>query len=113
MRVLLYEDNLMWSEKLRKTLLALGHEPVVISRPTKDHPEAPVAIVNLGSNTWDIAALIKDLQARSTWVIGHAGHKEKEKLQFGLEIGCNYLATNSETTFKLEAILAKFESESQ
>lgn len=113
MRVLLYEDNLMWSEKLRKTLLALGHEPVVVSRPTKDHPEAPVAIVNLGSNTWPIEQLVDDLQSRSVWVIGHAGHKEKEKLQFGLEIGCNYLATNSETTFKLETILAKFESESQ
>ncbi|QYK53105.1 MAG: hypothetical protein KF824_12715 [Fimbriimonadaceae bacterium] len=112
MRVLLYEDNLMWSEKLRKTLLALGHEPVVISRPTKDHPEAPVAIINLGSNSWDIAELIKALQARSTWVIGHAGHKEKEKLEYGKEMGCDYLATNSETTFKLEAILAKFESKS-
>ena len=113
MRVLLYEDNLMWSEKLRKTLIGLGHEPVVIGRLTKDQPEAPVAIVNLGSSAWPVEELVKELQSRAIWVIGHEGHKEKEKLQIGKEIGCDYLASNGETTFKLDKILAEFESKSQ
>lgn len=110
MVVLLYEDNLMWSEKLRKTVVGLGHTPVVMNRPNQETPPAQVAIVNLGITMWDAAQLVKDLQARGIKVVGHAGHKEKETLQVGKEIGCDYLATNSETTFKLDKVLAQFES---
>lgn len=69
--------------------------------------EADVAIVNLGELD---AAVVAALQAAGTKVIGHAGHKESQRLEFGREAGCDLIATNSEIHHKLPAILAAFES---
>jgi hypothetical protein len=107
MRILLFEDNLMWSSRLVQTLKALGHEPILLSSPPTEADGAQAAIVNLGSPKLKTAALIPMLKAMGIHVIGHAGHKEKEVLAFGKDAGCDTLATNSELTFKIEALLAK------
>ncbi|MDQ2985484.1 MAG: hypothetical protein M3R13_02025, partial [Armatimonadota bacterium] len=95
MKVLILEDNLLWSSRLKQTLTAFGHEPVVGSVPA----DCDVAILALGrpSMAEDVAAL-KQLGA---FVIGHAGHKEKELHAAGREAGCDRLASNSELTNKL------------
>lgn len=93
------EDNLLWSSRLKQTLAAFGHEPIVASVPQ----ECDAAIIALGRNTMveDVAAL----RAKGAFVIGHAGHKEKDLHQAGKDAGCDRLATNSELTNKLPQIL--------
>jgi hypothetical protein len=105
MRILVFEDNLMWSPRLRQTLLALGHEPVMYDRTPAELPQAEGAIVNLGSTRFDIATLVPALKSQGTHVIGHAGHKEKSLLQAGKDAGCDQILTNGQTTFKLEDAL--------
>jgi hypothetical protein len=105
MRVLIYEDNLMWSSRLVKSLTALGHEPLLRTKPVAEF--ADFAIVNLGSQTLPAGDLVPSLTELGVKVIGHAGHKERDLLELGRQVGCQILATNSELTFKLENLLTQ------
>ena len=107
MKVLVFEDNLMWSSKVMQSLKALGHEGLLRTKLPTESEGASVAIVNLGSEKLQPEALIPALKALGVHVIGHAGHKEKTLLEFGKDAGCDTLATNSELTFKIESLLAK------
>lgn len=109
MRVLVFEDNLLWSSRLVKSLLTLGHEAVLIDKAAWEPvgAGADAAILNLGSTTWNAPKLVAELRAGGVYVIGHAGHKEKDLLELGRQAGCNSVATNSEMTFKLEAVLSR------
>jgi len=104
MKVWIFEDNLMWSARLVQSLTALGHEPVVLSE-IPDAEAAHVAILNLGASTF--ATLVTLLRENGVYTIGHAGHKEKDLLELGREAGCDKIATNSELTFKIEALIAR------
>ena len=107
MRVLVFEDNLMWSARLRQSLTALGHEAVLRTALPAEDEQADAAIVNLGSATLRPQELVPALNRLGIHVIGHAGHKEKELHSLGKEVGCSTLATNSELTFKLPGLLDK------
>ena len=102
MKVLVFEDNLMWSARLIQTLKSLGHEAVVLSELSGDQV-ADVAILNLSSPSF--AALVPPLRQAGIYTICHAGHKEKDLLQLGREAGCDAVATNSELTYKIEGLL--------
>lgn len=104
MRVLVYEDNLIWSSRLLKSLKGLGHEPVLLTQPAAE--AADVAIVNLTSPNLKPAQLVPQLVALGVHVIGHAGHVEKDLLELGRAAGCQTLASNGQLTFKLEQLLA-------
>lgn len=104
MKVLVFEDNLMWSARLRQTLTAHGHEPEVRSRPVGPY-EADAAVVNLGAP--EVTELIRALQAAATPVIGHAGHKETALRELGKQLGVDILASNSELTHKLPELLER------
>jgi hypothetical protein len=110
MNVLVFEDNLMWSSKLVQTLKSLGHTPLVKTRPEIGDVEAQAAIINLGSVVFEHQRFIPELKARGIHVIGHAGHKETQLIQFGKDAGCDTLATNSELTFKTQALLDRIEN---
>lgn len=101
MRILVLENNLMWSAKLHRALTHFGHEATVAASA----PEEPwdAAIVNLSEES--LRQQIPGLVKRNVYVIGHAGHKEKELQALGRELGCSRLATNSELTFKIEALI--------
>jgi hypothetical protein len=101
-KVLLLESNLMWSARLAKSLVALGHEVV------KADPE--VAIINLGELGDRSASIVSELHRKGVKVIAHAGHKETELLSIGRESGADMLATNSQLTFKLADLLQQAES---
>ena len=105
MRILIVETNLMWSVRLQKSASALGYEAVVA--PIVIEGDFDVAIVNLGEPGVDWPERVAELQIRGIKVIGHAGHKETALHQVGEEAGCDYLATNSELTHKLGAVLVK------
>lgn len=106
MRILVFEDNLLWGPRLRKTIEALGHEPMLLMKPTAELPEADVAVVNLGAVSLDPATLIPRLKAAGLHVVGHAGHKEADLLDLGRRAGCDQVLTNGQTTFGLERALA-------
>jgi hypothetical protein len=110
MKVLIFEDNLMWSVKLQKTVKGLGHEGQVLAKIPAEIPSAEAAIVNLGSETMGVDALLPLLREAGVWVVGHAGHKEKGLLQSGREAGCDLVVTNSVLTFKLDQVLAQAEN---
>jgi ketopantoate hydroxymethyltransferase len=99
MKLLIFESNLFWSTRLVHSARALGHEALVVSEPQ----EGDAAIVNLGAP--NVQMLIEELKRRGIYVIGHAGHKEKDLHALGREAGCDKLATNSELTFKLGSLL--------
>lgn len=103
MRVLIFEPNLMWSARLQRSLLALGHEPVLRGEYAGEPGDA--AIVNLGESALDPTALIAALHEGGVPVIAHAGHKEKELAELGRRAGADVLATNSQLTFKLAELL--------
>lgn len=103
-KILLFDDNLMWSARLTKSLKALGHEPELASA-VPDTTDAAAAIVNLGSAKFDAASAVPRLRALGVHVIGHAGHKEKDLLELGRAAGCDTLASNSKLTFSLEELL--------
>jgi len=104
MKVLLFDDNLIWSVRFTQTLRALGHEPVQ-NQGIPEETDAQVAILNLGSPKIDAAALVPALQRLGVRVIGHAGHKEKELHALGRAVGCDVLATNRQITHDLGALL--------
>lgn len=105
MTVLVFEDNLMWSARLRQSLRALGHEATMLASLPEELPDADAAIVNLGSAKIDPTQLVERLKAAGIYVIAHAGHKEKELRQLGKDLGCDRLASNSELTFRLGDLL--------
>jgi hypothetical protein len=107
MRVLVFEDNLMWSARLKQSLTALKHEPVMLSRVPAELPLAEAAIVNLGSQSMHAQELVPKLKLAGVFVIAHAGHKEKELQQLGKDLGCDRLASNSQLTFKLADLLPR------
>ncbi|MBS1723313.1 MAG: hypothetical protein JSS66_10210 [Armatimonadetes bacterium] len=106
MRVLVLEENLIWSERLRRGIVALGHEATVLTSPPTAL-EADVAIVNLGSRAFPSQEWIAKLRALGIKVVAHAGHKEKPLLEAANEYGADLVVTNSELTHKLESVLGR------
>lgn len=102
MRILIIENNLMWSSRLKRSIAGFGHTALVSPDVPSEADGAQIAIVNLGTTSIDA---VKKLQAMGIYVIGHAGHKETEKLEFGREAGCNRLVSNSQLTYKIEELL--------
>ncbi len=105
MRVLVVEPNLLWGPRLAKTLQSEGYEPTVVNSPVEGEFEA--AIVNLSTPGVDWPVLIAGLHSRGMVILGHAGHKEKDLHSLGREAGCDLLATNSEITNKLPALMQR------
>lgn len=103
MKILILEDNLLWSSRLRQTAQAYGHEVIVSSTPQA----CEVAIIALGRP--GLAEEVRALKSFGACVIGHAGHKEKDLHNAGRLAGCDRLASNSELTNKLPEILDSIE----
>jgi hypothetical protein len=97
--VLILEDNLLWSSRLRQSVAAAGHDPVVSS--TVQACDVAILALNRTSLAEDVASL----RSLGAFVMGHAGHKEKALLEAGREAGCDRLVTNGELAHKLPQIL--------
>jgi hypothetical protein len=107
LHVLIFEDNLMWAPRLKKSAASFGHRAEVLAKIPNEIPDGDIAIVNLSSKTLPAADLVPKLRLAGIKVLAHAGHKEKELLALGQDLGCDRLATNSEITHNLEKILAE------
>ena len=100
MKVLLCEDNLMWSVRVKNGLAALGHTPV------KEEAEADLAIVSLSAKAFDPFERVASLKEKGVRVIGHVGHKEKDLWARGEQAGCDQVVSNGSLANRLEAVLA-------
>lgn len=107
MTILIFEENLIWSARLRSGVAALGYTPIVVSRAEVPIPDADAAILNLGSQVFDASALAPELQSRGMKVVAHAGHKESERLEIGRQAGCDLIVSNGTLTHKLGETLAQ------
>ena len=105
MKVLLLEDNLMWSVRTRKGLETLGCKVIVVSKPTDELPPADLAIVNLGAKSLDPFKCIAALKKRGTRTIGHIGHKEKDIWEQGEKAGCDVVVSNGSLAHKLASLI--------
>ena len=103
MTILIYDRNLMWAARLVQSAKSLGHEPVMLSDHTVQAGD--MAVVNLSDDAAVLRDLVAALRAQGTYVIGHAGHKEKPLLALGNEFGCDRVASNSEITHRFGALL--------
>ncbi|MDI9638961.1 hypothetical protein QM565_24925 [Geitlerinema splendidum] len=110
MDVLVIEDNLMWSPRIKQTLAGLGHNPMVFSKIPDPLPAADVAILNLGSQSLFSEELVRNLKSQGTYVLAHAGHKETELWEMGKAAGCDDIVSNGNLTFRLDKFLAKAQS---
>ncbi|MFI5386908.1 MAG: hypothetical protein ACHQ50_12405 [Fimbriimonadales bacterium] len=96
----------MWSARLVQSLRKLGHEPLLRSKMPDDPEGAKAAIVNLGDQGLDAKTLVARLHDLGVPVIAHAGHKERDLHELGLEAKAEILASNSQITFKLAELLS-------
>lgn len=108
MLVWIFETNLMWSSRFVNSVKAFGHEAAVLSQIPEG--TADVAIINLSDA--NVATLAEGLREKGVYTIAHAGHKEKDLLELGKQIQVNRIATNSEITNKLEALLNQAQAQS-
>lgn len=106
MRVLILDENLIWSQRLRTGVAALGHEPLVMAS-RGEMPVADCAIVNLGSRVFEPRSTMAALRANGTRVIAHAGHKEKPLLELAESCEADLVVTNGTLTHKLAEVLER------
>lgn len=106
MKVLIFENNLLWSARLAQGVKALGHEAVVISKAETEYPTGDLAIVNLANPTFDLASLVPELAAAGVHTVGHAGHKETALWERAKELPLNQMVSHSTLTHKLDQVLA-------
>lgn len=110
MKVLVFESNLLWSERLRRGLHASGHVPIVIRTPVREVPPGDLAIVNLGSDPEELARIVAQCRERGIRIVAHAGHKEGEVLERGRALGCDLVVSNSTLTHRLRETLERLAS---
>lgn len=101
MRVLLLEDNLMWSVRVMNGLKTLGHEVVI----SIDDAPIDLAIVDLATTVGDPMETVRQLRAKGVRVLGHVGHKDKELWRQGEEAGCDKVVSNGSLANRLQAVL--------
>ncbi len=106
MRVLLLEDNLMWSVRTKNGLQTLGHDVIVMAREG-GFPKVDLAIVNLGSTSFDPFDAIPKLKEIGIRVIGHVGHKDKELWKRGEDAGCDKVVSNGTLAKKLKTVVSE------
>ena len=107
MTILIFDENLLWSSRLKSGVEGTGNTAVVIDRMPLEPISADIAIVNLASRAMPAETLIPLLKTQNIKVVAHAGHKEKPLLLVGQDSGADLVVTNGELTNKLAEILGR------
>lgn len=106
MVIAVYDENLMWTARLRLSIEAAGHTPLIVST-SGEIPPADIAVVNLGSTRFPADQLVPQLKSAGCKIIAHAGHKEKPLIQTGNDLGCDLVVSNSTLTNHLVKVIAQ------
>ncbi|MCZ7579713.1 MAG: hypothetical protein M5U21_02650 [Fimbriimonadaceae bacterium] len=105
MKVWLFETNLLWSERLKSGLLALGHEVEQVSPAAVPDGAADLVIASLTEIAKAPPDFVQFLKSRSAKIIGHAGHVETDLFQLGSDLGFDAVFPNGKVSNRLEAVL--------
>lgn len=111
----IYENNLLWSQRLKMSLIASSFDVQVLSSELSDFEienshgfrGVDVAIVNLSATHYNPSLLISSLKSAGVKIIAHAGHKEGSLLELGERSGADLVVSNREITTKVVELVRK------
>lgn len=95
MRILLAEDNLMFSSRMASALRKSDHEVAIFAAGEPPPMAFDVVILNLGARGFDMEKVAAAAKEGAALLVGHAGGSEREKLAEGKRLGCDKLVRNS------------------
>lgn len=112
-RVVVADDDLLFSSRLSAALAAFGYRPVVVrseaalDEAMRGAPRA--AIVNLalrGFNAADAIRRLKmDAATRGIPLLGFCGHRDVDRARAARAAGCDAVTTNGVVTADLQRVL--------
>jgi hypothetical protein len=106
MHIALYENNLLWSVRLQRAAIQLGHTCTIMQEPDLPAVMPHLAIINLSVEKFVDAELIAELKSAGSTVVGHAGHSEKLLHHQGRDAHIDHLVTNGALANDLPSVLA-------
>jgi CheY-like chemotaxis protein len=114
-KVLVLEDDLMFSVRIEKTLTHLGYAPSIFTQSAEaiafaEQNTLCLALVNFSSEQQAPGDVVKRIKARPDPppVLGYCSHVSMSQIRpNAMAAGCNLLVANSALTMRLPQLVAK------
>ena len=114
-KVLVLEDDLMFSVRIEKTLTHLGYAPSIFTHSADaiafaEQNTLCLALINFSSEQQAPGEVVKQIKARPDPppVLGYCSHVSMPQIRpNAMAAGCNLLVANSALTMRLPQIVAK------
>lgn len=114
-KVLVLEDDLMFSVRIEKTLRHLGYDPSIFTHSADavafaEQNTLHLALVNFSSEQQAPGEVVKRIKARPDPppVLGYCSHVSMPQIRpNAMAAGCNLLVANSALTMRLPQLVAK------
>ena len=114
-KVLVLEDDLLFSVRIEKTLVHLGYAPSIFTHSADaiafaEQNTLCLALVNFSSEQQSPGEVVKRIKARPNPppVLGYCSHVSMPQIRpNAMASGCNLLAANSALTMRLPQLVAK------
>ncbi|NPA51279.1 MAG: hypothetical protein GXO22_00095 [Aquificae bacterium] len=111
MKILIIDENMILSSKLRNQAKDKGYEPKILSFVRQDSYEKikgfnpDYILINLESKANSSLELIDKLKKDNFKIIGYCGHTRIDLAQKAKDKGANFIATNSSIISHFEEII--------
>ncbi len=120
-KVLVLEDDLMFSVRIEKTLIHLGYAPSIFTHAAEaitfaEQNTLLLALVNFSSAQQAPGEVVRRIKAQSDPppVLGYCSHVSMPQIRpNAIAAGCNLLVANSALTMRLPQLVAKVLTGSQ
>lgn len=114
-KVLVLEDDLMFSVRIEKTLAHLGYAPSIFTHSAEaiafaEQNTLRFALVNFSSEQQSPGEVVKRIKAQPNPppVLGYCSHVSMPQIRpNAMAAGCNLLVANSALTMRLPQLVAK------
>jgi len=114
-KVLVLEDDLMFSVRIEKTLTHLGYAPSIFTHSAEaiafaEQNTLVLALVNFSSEQQSPGEVVKRIKAQPDPppVLGYCSHVSMPQIRpNAMAAGCNLLVANSALTMRLPQLVAK------
>lgn len=114
-KVLVLEDDLMFSVRIEKTLMHLGYAPSIFTHSAEaiafaEQNTLHLALVNFSSEQQAPGEVVKRIKARPNPppVLGYCSHVSMPQIRpNAMAAGCNLLVANSALTMRLPQLVTK------
>jgi CheY-like chemotaxis protein len=120
-KVLVLEDDLMFSVRIEKTLTHLGYAPSIFTHSAEaiafaEQNTLHLALINFSSEQQSPGEVVKRIKAQPDPppVLGYCSHVSMPQIRpNAMAAGCNLLVANSALTMRLPQLVAKVLAGSQ